>query len=383
MRLLFLIIFGLLITPCLHGQCEDSSNNWIDSWTSCSPSANPNTIRGNSHWILYEFDSAHYITTSHVWNANRLGESGSGLKDVIIDYSLDGNTWIELGAFTFPQGTETEDYLGVEGPDFGSLYIFKILITVVNTHDDGPCASLAEVQFTVDNTKCHGGVDDCGECNGAGSATWYIDADGDGKGSDNLTLVDCDQPFGYVDNNTDICDSGELGWAEVFPLFAASCSGCHIEASAGGLSLASYDGFTAGGNICGPDLMTGGNLVGAITISGYNGCGTSISSPPMNERTSTPLTAIELDLLQRWIDGGATENCVDYCLEDDFISQTFGEGTVAYRQVSNEITSTSLIDSMTIILFDAGQAIDLEVGFEVKVGGDFVTKLDGCNTSMN
>jgi len=379
MRLIFLMICCSFLVTNLTGQCEDNSNNWIDSWTSCSISPNPNTVRDDSHWILYEFNEPHYITTSHIWNANRIGESGSGINEVVIDYSLDGSTWIELGTFNFAQATEADDYQGIAGPDFGNLYIEKILITVNSTHSDGPCASFAEIQFTVDSSKCHGVVDNCGNCNGPGAATWYIDADGDGQGSDNLTLVDCFQPFGYVDNNDDICDGGELGWAEVFPLFESSCSGCHIEASAGGLSLASYDTFSAGGNICGPDIKTGTNLVGAITINNYNGCGTPISFPPMNERTGTPLSADELTMLQRWIDGGATESCLDFCLENDNITQSFLEGSIAYRQVSNEITSTSYIDTMTIILFDAGNSIDLEAGFEVKTGADFYTKLDGCN----
>lgn len=379
MRILFLMMCCSLFLSTLHGQCVDNSNNWTESWTSCTTSANPNTARSNSHWLLYEFESPHYITTSHIWNANRTGESGRGLKDVIIDYSLNGNTWIQLGNYTFPQGTESANYAGVAGPDFGSRYIKKILITVVNTHDGGSCASLAEISFTVDDNKCHGIVDNCGACNGPGAATWYIDTDGDGQGSDNSIIVDCDQPFGYVDNNDDICDSGELGWAEVSSLFDMSCNGCHIQASAGGLSLASYADFTIGGNSCGPNLATGNTLVSVITINGYAGCSPSISSPPMNQRTGRPLTSLELDMIQRWIDGGAPESCVEFCLEVDDISQSYPAGSVAYRQVSQEITSTSFIDSMTRIIFDAGQSIQLNSPFEVIRGGEFTAQLEGCN----
>jgi len=194
----------------LHSQCEENSSNWEESWTSCSTSANPNSLRGNSHWILYEFDAPHYITTSHIWNANRTGESGRGLKDVIIDYSIDGSSWIHLGDFTFSQGTESINYQGIEGPDFGSLYIKKILITVLNTHDGGACASLAEILFTIDTTKCHGIVDDCGECNGPGAATWYIDADGDGYGDLNIPIVSCTQPAGFVSNGLDCNDQDAM-----------------------------------------------------------------------------------------------------------------------------------------------------------------------------
>ena len=37
--------------------------------------------------------------------------------------------------------------------------------------------------------------------------TWYIDADGDGAGNPAISIVDCDQPLGYVDNDNDCDDS--------------------------------------------------------------------------------------------------------------------------------------------------------------------------------
>ena len=44
--------------------------------------------------------------------------------------------------------------------------------------------------------------------NGSGcSETWYQDLDGDGKGNPAVTLSECDQPAGYVADNTDVMDN--------------------------------------------------------------------------------------------------------------------------------------------------------------------------------
>lgn len=356
----------------------DNGNQWTKSWTSCQMSTNPNPDRGKSHWILYEFVDYHYIDSSHIWNSNRSNESGDGIKDIIVDYSLDGWSWTELGSFSVPQGSEGDDYQGVVGPNFGSQYINKILITVLSTHDGGSCATIGEMLFAVDASKCHGVIDDCGVCNGPGAPVWYIDADGDGKGSDSQTMASCDQPFGYVDNNTDICDSGELGWDEIYPLFERSCNGCHIANSSGGLNLGSYQSFTQGGNNCGASLSTGTTLVGVITIDQYDGCSAPISFPSMNKRTGSPLSVTELDMLQRWITAGAPESCTDFCLENDDVVITFDEGTIAYRQSSNEISSTAIIEASTLITYDAGVQMNLNNGFTILQGGQFIAKIHGC-----
>ena len=309
--LIFFLVFSLVGLEAI-AQCDDSGNYWNDSWVSCQTTQSPNPIRGNAHWILYEFDQNEYIDSCYVWNANRTGESGMGANQVIIDYSING-TWIELGTYNFPRAPETDNYAGFLGPNLGGLELNKILITIVSTHDNTACASIAEMQFRIDSDACYGIVDICGVCNGSGEPTWFQDSDGDGLGNINATVNSCTQPVGYVTNDHDPCDNGALGWAEIGTLLTNNgCTGCHNGNAAGGLNLQSYGGIAAGGNICGPNILTGNNLVGIISISGYDACGTPMPVPRMNDRVSGNLDATEIAMIQTWIDGGAPENCQDF-----------------------------------------------------------------------
>ena len=132
MRIYTAIVFAMFLCFNLSAQCSDNGNYWNNSWVSCEISANPNPLRGDSHWLLYEFHETQFIDSTHIWNANRNGESNWGAKDVVIDYSEDGNAWIELGQYTFPKSNESSDYLGFTGPNFNGQKVEKILLTVLN-----------------------------------------------------------------------------------------------------------------------------------------------------------------------------------------------------------------------------------------------------------
>ncbi len=316
MRILIVIIF-LTGFHNLFAQCEDNGNYWNESWVSCATSTNPNSIRGNTHWILYEFHEAHAITTSHIWNANRTGQTGRGVKDIVVDYSTDGTTWEELGTYEIPRADGSTNYEGVEGPNFDSIFVEKILITVLSTHNGGNCASIAEVRFNIDTSACYGTIDECGVCDGSGELTWYLDADEDGLGDPAMSISACEQPDGYVGNADDNCDDGTYGWTDVSRLFIENgCNSCHGNNASGGLDLRSYATTSIGGNLCGDNLLTSTHFVEAIMTAGYDGCGTALGIPSMNDRASGNFNAQELTILQHWVNGGAPEFCADFELVD-------------------------------------------------------------------
>ncbi len=330
--LLFFVTAILLISnKSLNGQCGDNGNYWEKSWMSCDLDANPNPIRANSHWIMYDFHVNQNIDSSYIWNANKTGESQYGFNEVVVDYSLDGTSWIELGTYNFPQAPESSTYQGFEGPVFGGAYINKILFTVISTHGTGDCASLAEVQFKVTDEVCNGVLDECGVCDGSGAPTWYLDADGDGAGDANITIVDCEQPEGYVDNNVDLCDDGTLAWAEMATLFDENnCTGCHNSLNpTSGLDLETYAGFSMGGNNCGPWIRVGTTLAEIIEFGNVS-CENGVIESSMNLNVGFAVSAEEIAQIQEWIDSGAPEYCDEACdsvLDECGVCEGEGEQT--------------------------------------------------------
>lgn len=380
MKQIFSILIVFLMTNVGSSQCVDSGNYWDDSWVSCTDSSNPNALRGMSKWLLYEFVEPQFIDSTHIWNANRTGESGWGAKDVIIDYALGSGPWLELGQYTFPQAPESETYTGFDGPEFNGVELDKILITIVDNHDGGNCASIAEIKMKIDDDVCYGIVDVCGICDGLGELTWYEDADNDGLGNPDSPITGCMQPTGYVDNNNDLCDDGSIGWFEIGPLLSDNgCTGCHDSNAAGGLNLTTYNLTIAGGDFCGSDITAGTTLVDIITNSGYSGCGTPIPPPAMNDRTGSQLDADEIAMIQYWVDGGTPEDCFDFCYSNLYIDTDFVSGDIEELDAGNQIDADNIINVGANIIYDAGIEINLDPGFEVKAGGQFLTKHDGCN----
>ena len=310
---LYLILCFIFLSNLAMAQCGDSGNYWNKSWVSCEKTLPPSPVRvTDQHWIEYEFHQPQSIDSIRIWNANRTGESNMGAKSLHIDYTEDGTNWVKNALIlTLPKANEQDDYEGYQfASGFEDVFVQKVLFVMFSNYGAADCISLAEVQFKINPDACYGTIDDCGECNGSGATTWYLDADGDGLGHIDTSVKDCNQPDGYVANADDYCDNGLLGWSEVGAIFRDNgCTGCHGDNALGGLNLTTYETASQGGNKCGTNILTGTTLTDIITISGYAGCDGPIGIPSMNERVGGQIDEIELDLLQTWIDAGAPQDC--------------------------------------------------------------------------
>ena len=134
-----------------------------ESWLSCQTNANPNVTRGNGHWIQYDLGDTYALQSSNIWNFNTperinsynnenwsltplSGKLDDGMKDVIIDLSIDGTTWTEWGRFTIPKASGSGIYAGSAGPDFGGKVARYVLITGLSNYG-GTCYGLSEVRI--------------------------------------------------------------------------------------------------------------------------------------------------------------------------------------------------------------------------------------------
>lgn len=151
MKNIFIILFCALATQLQAQMCNDDthSTNSFDSWVSCQMAINPNPARANSHWVLYDFGYVYSIGPTYFWNYNVMGQTNRGMKNLIIDYSLDGINWTQATTFQLSQATGLSTYIGEYGPDLNDIDARYILITATDTWGTSGCAGLSEAKFEI------------------------------------------------------------------------------------------------------------------------------------------------------------------------------------------------------------------------------------------
>jgi len=133
-------------------QCIENGHSPFQNqgWLSCNTSIGPNPDRGDAHWIMYDFGHIYALDSVYFWNHNVWGETGMGIKSILIDYSTDKENWNTIGPITVDKAPGSWKYTGFQGPSLGNVNARYALITVLSTwSDDSSCAGLGEIKFGV------------------------------------------------------------------------------------------------------------------------------------------------------------------------------------------------------------------------------------------
>ena len=106
---------------------------------------------GDNPWIQFDFDKAYKLHAMKVWHSNQPIEAfiGFGVKDLTIEYSVDGATWMPLdGVVTLDKAPGLDSYTGNAPIALGGITAQSIKLTVVSAQGLTGQSGLAEVQFT-------------------------------------------------------------------------------------------------------------------------------------------------------------------------------------------------------------------------------------------
>ena len=143
-------IFSIFISTIAYSQCFPDRHNTSNSsaWLSCVKTQNPNTERGLSHWIMYDLGEVHEIKESHFWNINDPEGLEDGVQELVLDISIDGQSWYEWGSFSIDQSDGSSFYEGTSGPDFSGTNARYLLLTPTSNYG-GNCYGLSELRINI------------------------------------------------------------------------------------------------------------------------------------------------------------------------------------------------------------------------------------------
>ncbi len=121
---------------------DDHSTEATDMWLASPSGADP-------VYIQYEFDGIYQLHEMLVWNYNVMFEPilGFGLKDVTVEYSLDGTEWTLLDDVVFARGTAAPDYAANTTVAFNGVATRFVRLTVIGGYGAMPQYGLSEVRF--------------------------------------------------------------------------------------------------------------------------------------------------------------------------------------------------------------------------------------------
>lgn len=137
-------------------------NRWENTWAATVNTNNPNnphpgTAKGSA-WIEFDFDRVQNITQMWVWNYNE--GTRRGLRNVTIEYTVDGHAWKKLGDYVFGQAPGTTNYTHNTTVDFKGVAAKSVVITAkegsnIGNYGDPSMYGLSEIRFYVSDKSDH------------------------------------------------------------------------------------------------------------------------------------------------------------------------------------------------------------------------------------
>jgi len=151
--ILLALMFFVLGLNSTSAQCfgDRHNANTDNSWLSCSPSENPNSDKGNSHWIMYNLGGLHALEEVIIWNYNHVDNAANGIQTFTIDLSIDGEEWLEMGTYSLDMSTGSAYYEGDYITNLNKQVAQYILLTATENHG-GTCYGFSELKVTIGET---------------------------------------------------------------------------------------------------------------------------------------------------------------------------------------------------------------------------------------
>jgi len=117
----------------------EQADMWLSSTTGPQPT-----------WVQYEFDRVYKLHEMLVWNHNSFLERivGFGIKDAVVEYSVDGAAWTTVGTtHEFARGASAAGYAANTVVDLSGVVAKYIKITANSNWGSLPQYGLSEVRF--------------------------------------------------------------------------------------------------------------------------------------------------------------------------------------------------------------------------------------------
>ena len=267
--------------------------------------------------------------------------------------------------------------------DSDEVNVYKTNPALADTDGDG-LKDDVEIAFGSNPNKVDSDEDGCGDgdeilndtdpldpLSGAGSL-WYEDADADGFGDENVTILSCTQPEGYVNNNED-CNDEDVN---VYPGAPASpdgkdndCDG-QIDKSPQSIIFEAIDDFTIISELIILRASSSSGLPVTFTAEGP----VIVSSNLMSVLAPGPVTLT------------ASQKGNTSYLPAESISRTFCVNPVKpiVRQNGNELTSTSVSGNQW---YKNGDIISGATEKSLVIGDDGIysvqVSIDGCRSEIS